>query len=31
MELAALHPGVTDAEIDASSGWRVRRAGGTTA
>ena len=26
MELAALHPGVTEADIDANSGWRIRRA-----
>jgi glutaconate CoA-transferase subunit B len=26
MELATIHEGVTDAEIDASSGWRIRRA-----
>jgi glutaconate CoA-transferase subunit B len=25
MELAALHEGVTEAEVDASSGWRIRR------
>jgi glutaconate CoA-transferase, subunit B len=28
MELAALHPGVTDEEIDASAGWHIRRAPG---
>jgi glutaconate CoA-transferase subunit B len=26
MELAALHEGVTDADVDANSGWRIRRA-----
>jgi glutaconate CoA-transferase subunit B len=26
MELATLHEGVTDADVDASSGWRIRRA-----
>jgi len=26
VELAALHPGVTEADVDASSGWPVRRA-----
>jgi glutaconate CoA-transferase subunit B len=26
MELASLHEGITDEEVDASSGWRIRRA-----
>jgi glutaconate CoA-transferase subunit B len=25
MELASLHEGVTDADVDANSGWRLRR------
>jgi len=28
MELTALHPGVTDADVDAASGWAIRRANG---
>jgi hypothetical protein len=30
MELAALHEGVTEADVDANSGWRIRRATGGT-
>jgi glutaconate CoA-transferase subunit B len=30
MELAALHGGVTEADVDANSGWRIRRATGGT-
>jgi hypothetical protein len=26
MELAALHEGVTEADVDANSGWPIRRA-----
>lgn len=28
MELAALHPGVTDVDVDAATGWPIRRATG---
>jgi len=28
MELTACHPGVTDADVDAASGWPIRRANG---
>jgi hypothetical protein len=29
MELTALHPGVTEAEVDGASGWQIRRARST--